>query len=82
MTDPMEKIIAEALDRANIRYTTGYGGGNAVGLDFHLLDSDVHVEVKQFHTPRIAEQMSRAPNVIALQGEVAVRLFASLISAK
>lgn len=77
--DPMEAIIARALEAAGIDFTTDLGGGNPVGLDFYLPAHDVHIEVKRQHTPRIAEQMSRAPNVIAVQGETAIRLFASMI---
>lgn len=80
-TDPMERLIATALTRAGIAFTTDYGGGNPVGLDFHLTDADVHIEVKQYHSDRIAEQMSRAPNVIAVQGRVAVAWLAGIIDA-
>lgn len=79
MSDPMETVVAEALDIAGINYSRDLGGTNTVGLDFYLIDYDVHIEVKRFHTSRISEQMSRAPNVIALQGIEAVKLFASLI---
>lgn len=75
----MEKLIADALDAANVRYVTDFAGRNPTGLDFYLPGTDVHIEVKQFHSPRIAEQMSRAPNVIAVQGEKAVRFMAYLI---
>jgi len=37
------------------------------------------IEVKRFHTPRVAEQMARADNVIVAQGEAAVRYLAELI---
>lgn len=79
MTDPMERLIADALDGAGIAYTTDCGGGNPVGLDFYLPDADLHIEVKRFHTDRIAEQMSRAPNVIVAQGKPAVEYLAGLI---
>lgn len=79
LSDPMEKIIQAALESADIAYTTDVGGGNPVGLDFYLPDHDLHIEVKQFHTPRIAEQMARAPNVIAVQGVVAAKWIAALI---
>jgi hypothetical protein len=75
----MEMIIADALDDAGIEYTTDFGGGNPAGLDFYLPRCDVHFEVKRLHSPRIADQMSRADNVIAVQGEAAVRLFALFI---
>lgn len=78
MEDPMERIIADALDAKGIRYVRD-GQGDTANLDFYLPADDVHIEVKRFHTDRIAEQMSRAPNVIAVQGEAAVRFFAALI---
>lgn len=80
MEDPMEKIIAEALRAGGFQFDTGEGGNNPTGLDFFLPGADLHIEVKRFHSDRIAEQMSRAANVIALQGEGAVRFFARCIA--
>lgn len=80
--DPMEQIIEQALIDASIRYLTDKGGQNPTHLDFYLPDWDVHIEVKRMHSDRIAEQMSRAENVIAAQGEWAVRFLASVIRAK
>jgi hypothetical protein len=77
MTDPIEAIVANALRGAGLDFTTGDGGGNAADLDFYLTGYDVHIEVKQFHSPRIAKQMARAPNVIAIQGRAAAEWFAS-----
>lgn len=77
-TDPMERIVADALDAAGISYATDLGGGNPSGLDFRLAGG-VEIEVKRFHSPRIAEQMSRAENVIAIQGIEAARFFAALL---
>jgi hypothetical protein len=74
----MECIIADALDSVGASYSTDAGGGNPSGLDFRLA-SGIEIEVKQFHTPRVAEQMSRAENVIVAQGELAVRFLAFLI---
>lgn len=76
--DPLEKLIADALDSVGASYVTDNGGGNPSGLDFRL-GSGIEIEVKRFHTPRIAEQMGRAENVIAVQGEGAVRFLAFLI---
>ena len=78
MDDPIEKIIADALDVCGVKYDTDFGGGNPSGLDFRL-SNGVQIEVKRFHSPRIAEQMARSPDVIALQGERAVRFFAMLL---
>lgn len=77
--DPMERIVSDALKAAQYRFVSDFGGGNPSNLDFRLIDSGVEIEIKRFHTSRISEQMSRAENVIAVQGEAAVRLFASLI---
>lgn len=65
MTDPMESKLAAILDGLGVSYVKN----DAVsGLDFYLLNYDVYIEVKQFHSNRIAEQMSRRPNVIVIQG--------------
>lgn len=78
--DPMEQIIADALDAVGASYTIDFGGGNPSGLDFRL-SSGVEIEVKRFHSPRINEQTSRSSNVIVAQGEDAVRFLAFLIRA-
>jgi hypothetical protein len=80
MQDPMESLIATALENAGITFTTGEGGKNPTGLDFGL-SNGVQIEVKRFHSARIAEQMSRAENVIAAQGVDAVVFLAGAISA-
>lgn len=79
MNDPMEAIIAAALRDAKEPFVTDFGGKNPSGLDFRLTAVGVEIEVKQFHSPRISEQMSRSPNVIAIQGRGAVEYFADLI---
>lgn len=79
MTDPMEQIIASALTKAGIEYVTDEGGQNPTNLDFGLING-IQIEVKQFHSDRIAKQMSRAPNVIAIQGREAVEWFANLLN--
>lgn len=76
----MERLIADALDKAGVVYATDMGGESPCGLDFYLPDCNLHIEVKQFHSSRIAAQMSRAPNVIAVQGVVAVQWLANLIA--
>lgn len=79
MDDPMERMVAAALSSAGIHYATDFGGGNQTGLDFYLPEYDVHIEVKRFHSDRVAGQMKRAPNVVVAQGEVAIRWLADLI---
>lgn len=63
--DPMEAATAEVLALAGVRYHREH---RESGLDFYLPDFDVYIEVKQFHSDRIAAQMSRRRNVIAIQG--------------
>lgn len=75
--DPMESMLAAALDDSGIRYLSDVR--NPSGLDFKLLDSGIEIEVKQFHSDRIAKQMSRVPNVVAVQGATAVAWLADLI---
>lgn len=78
-TDPMERLVEAALRREGLRYIADRNGRVPENLDFHLPDYDVFIEVKRFHSPRIAEQTARAANVIVLQGEEAVRLFSNLL---
>lgn len=81
MTDPLEQAVYAALCAAGIPfYYEGTGSaGKTRRLDFYLPNYDVYVEVKQFHSKRIAEQMGRADNVIALQGRAAVDLFCMML---
>ena len=75
----MERQVAAALRDAGIAFLPDRNGGNPSGLDFYIPAADVHIEVKRFHSDRIAEQMSRAPNVIGVQGEKAVALLCRFI---
>ena len=81
MTDPMEKIVREALTKAHVKFVEEEDL-RALGLDFYLVDQGVHIEVKQFHTERINTQIQRAHNVIVIQGIEAAQYFASLLGAK
>ena len=78
--DPMERMIASSLKQAGIAFISEVQDGNPSGLDFRL-GNGIEIEVKRFHSPRIADQMSRADNVIAIQGELAVKFFAELLRA-
>lgn len=79
VSDPIERIVADALDRRGVAYTID-GCGDTKGLDFRLLGTDVHVECKQFHTERAAEQMARAENIIVIQGRQAAEMFAAMLA--
>ncbi len=78
MPDPMEELIKDALRSRDLTFVEE-DDLRGEGLDFYLPDFGVHIEVKQFHTPRVADQMARAPNVIVAQGRIAVELLARLI---
>jgi hypothetical protein len=81
ITDPIEKIIADALDEAGIPYICGGDPGNEAGLDFFLPIARIYIECKAYDTPRTAGQMARAQNVIVVQGRGAADLFASMLVA-
>jgi hypothetical protein len=79
LADPIERLIADALQAAGLAFTTGQGDGAASGMDFELPELGLAIEVKRFHSDRNAEQMARASDVIVAQGEVAARALAALI---
>lgn len=76
--NPMESLVFDALTRRGIAFTMD--PRDTHGLDFRLLDSFVHIETKQFHAGRIAEQMGRVDNVVVAQGQEAVTWLASVIA--
>jgi hypothetical protein len=75
--DPIERMVYDALTAAQIEFVQG--DSTHEGLDFFLPNIGVHIEVKQFHSPRIAEQMARADEVIVIQGRWAAEVFCGLI---
>lgn len=77
--DPVEELIRQALTHSNLPHQHGLDVDN--GLDFFLPlpTGPVYIECKRFHTARIAEQMSRHTDVIAVQGMAAAGFMASLI---
>jgi transcriptional regulator with XRE-family HTH domain len=79
--DPMERLIEDALLDAGVSFTREGQPGHQHALDFYLPDSDVFIEVKRFHSDRIAAQTARVPNVIVAQGKPAVEALAALIRA-
>lgn len=79
--DIMEHIIEKALCASGIRFTNTCHPAMIVPLDFYLVDNDVYIEVKQFHSPRIAKQMAQASNIITIQGRPAVEWFCNLLEA-
>lgn len=74
--DPIEKTVEDALNFAKVEYTSPSHNG----LDFYLPEHDVHIECKQFYTQRSSEQLTRAANVILIQGTKAALAFAKMIT--
>ena len=74
--DPLEAAVEDALVFCGVPFNRD---DHDSGLDFHLPRTGIYIEVKAFHTPRIADQMSRRPNVIAVQGMQAVRALCEMI---
>lgn len=77
MADPLEAAVEAALIHAGVEYLRE--NGHSRRMDFYLPGWDVWVEVKAMHSPRIADQMAREKNVIAVQGIDAARLLAAMI---
>lgn len=87
ISDPIELMIAQSLNMANIEYIheserTGIpqlpGQRN---LDFEIPAWKIFIEVKQFHTDRIADQIKGFENVIVIQGIEAARFFCQMVKA-
>ena len=76
MTDPMEEMVEMALTDAAIPFERETHTG---ALDFHLTNYSVRIEVKQFHAPRVVDQMARHEHVIVLQGRNAVITFCAMV---
>lgn len=80
ITDPLEKIVAGALDYAGIRYLhESADKSTCCGLDFYLPGHATFIEVTAYHTPRKIEQMRRARNIILIQGAAAAETFALML---
>ena len=69
--DPIEAIVASALDAADIAYRRD------CPLDFEC--DGFAIEVKQFFTPRVTTQLEGRTDVILIQGRAAAEKFAKLI---
>jgi len=79
-TDPMERLTGDALRGAGIAFITDHEPESPARLDFYLPSEDLHIEVKRFHSDRVTEQLTRAENVVLLQGKGAVRFFAGIVA--
>lgn len=81
ISDPLETLVADVLNRGGIEFVheSEDESGQTKGLDFWVPKWNCHIEVKQFHSPRITGQMERVENVIVLQGARAVNVFKALM---
>lgn len=81
LSDPLEQYIAESLTRARILFTHESEDPEVTKcLDFYLPEFNVYLEIKGGHSKRIADQMSRDFNVIAIQGVKSVDFICKLLS--
>jgi hypothetical protein len=74
ITDPVEKIVADTLDVAGIKYHRFFNG-----LDFTLTDG-TQIECKAYFCERIVKQLSAHSDVILIQGVAAAESFRKLIN--
>lgn len=77
--DPCEVIVYDALKSAGFNFTTERQNPSQ-RLDFQIPSMNLLIEVKQFHTPRIAHQLEGYENVILIQGKHAAKMFSELIN--
>lgn len=81
LSDPLEQYIADSLTRAGIDFIHESQNDQATKcLDFYLPDHGVYLEIKGGHSNRIAGQMARDFNVIAIQGVKSVDFICKLLS--
>jgi hypothetical protein len=81
LSDPLEQYIADSLTRAGIMFIhESQDSVRTSALDFYLPEYLVYLEVKGGHSNRISGQMSRAMNVIAIQGVKSVDFICKLLS--
>lgn len=78
-SDHLEKKVGETLQDCGIEFTHD-SEVPYKQLDFNLTNSNIHIEIKQYHSDRIAKQMGQFNNVIALQGAKSVQFFCDLLS--
>ena len=74
MEDPVEKVIADALDKIGLSYQRD------APLDFEC--EGFAIECKRYYTDRIHKQICNRENVIVIQGLGAAQAFAFMIAGK
>lgn len=82
MTCPLEKKMVALLTKHAIDFRRpDRDKDDPTTLDFFLPDFALYVEVKQFHSPRISDQLAKVPqrtSAIVLMGPTAVEDFERL----
>lgn len=73
-SDHLERMLGDTLTELNIPFIHE-SQGNGSRLDFYLPRSKVYIEVKQFHSDRVLNQLKSKDNIILLQGRGAVLAF-------
>ena len=73
-TDLIEQIIVDGLNATGIPFKRDVNDYN-----FYFTGLGVYIEIKQYFSPRIAWQMSRADALILIKGQRAAELFAKLL---
>ena len=80
ITDPVEYVVAEALNSANVQFVHETQNKDLCkSLDFYLPDFDVFIECKRFSCDRTANQIT-GREVILVQGMKAALAFKELVS--
>ena len=74
ITDPIERIVAEGLERAGLPFLHGDHTP-----DFYVPSLDLEIEVKQFYSPRAIRQLEGKTNIILIQGREAAEAFVKMI---
>ena len=76
--------MTAVLNGAGITFTRPEGDkADPTTLDYYLPDLDLYIEVKQFHSDRIAKQLSAVPQMtsaLVLVGPKSVEAFSVLAS--
>jgi len=78
-SNPIERIVAKALDCAGLDYECPayLGARGERTLDFKV--GNVYIECKAAHTDRVASQTALVDNIIVIQGRHAALMFAKWI---
>lgn len=78
MSDPIEDMVAAALDATGLFYLRGQKTGEP---DFILPGLNLEIECKQFYSERAVRQLDGKENIILIQGRAAASGFMSLLHA-